>query len=694
MSVARKDWSALSSLARQWSLEDEEEQQRERRRRSRALSSTSEEASPQRTPNGEQPATERLQSPEEVPAPRPSAPPDEEQDVQALLRKRRQRWQAGGAGDPIQEQPEAEEARPQRPAPQKEAELQPPERLNPARHSPSAREEGREGGEPGRERKGVPDKTPLTPETPDTEKPVPEKALAKRLTSEETPTSRKFLAAEKTSVLGRTEAAVPKPGLERKPSVRERCSIFERPPAPKETGSSSEKKSSALERSSSFKKVPGSGEKSSVLERSSAFEKPPGPGEKSSVLERSSAFEKPSAPREKSSVLERSSGFEKPLSPREKSTVLEKSSAFEKTSAPREKPSILERSSVFEKPPVPGEKSSVLEKSSTFEKPLAAGKPAGMDRRVVSEKAQMFEKPQGSEKGSELPRLALRRTGSERLQVREQPAPRGNPSAPGEQGARTLPDKRPPYSAKPEEPVAASQQASPTRFPPISFQFLPSPDEGPPRPILILGLDSESFWILPEAAPDALLVAWSHGTVEIPSREDKADMPSPTQATSSTELKRSGFSTISFRMSPRRKNAESSLTRSASLKLSATPGTGGRNENMQERMQKYHSAIKRSESVKTPGAFRTELLISPKSATNVANKRHFFENDLASGSRADRVSSLRENLKLKGAVTSKLSLWESQESPEQDPQELQKDLVATRRTQRERQAESALDAEV
>uniref|UniRef100_A0A8C6YAX2 Ladinin 1 n=1 Tax=Naja naja TaxID=35670 RepID=A0A8C6YAX2_NAJNA len=42
MSFNRKNWSALSSLAHQWSVEDGEEQERERRRRHRQLSSTSE----------------------------------------------------------------------------------------------------------------------------------------------------------------------------------------------------------------------------------------------------------------------------------------------------------------------------------------------------------------------------------------------------------------------------------------------------------------------------------------------------------------------------------------------------------------------------------------------------------------------------------------------------------------------------
>ncbi|XP_063153431.1 ladinin-1 [Candoia aspera] len=42
MAFSRKNWSALSSLAQQWSVEDEEEQERERRRRHRQLNPTSE----------------------------------------------------------------------------------------------------------------------------------------------------------------------------------------------------------------------------------------------------------------------------------------------------------------------------------------------------------------------------------------------------------------------------------------------------------------------------------------------------------------------------------------------------------------------------------------------------------------------------------------------------------------------------
>nr|XP_056700480.1 ladinin-1 [Euleptes europaea] len=58
MSFSRKNWSALSSLAQQWSAEDEEEQERERRRRHRQLSSSSD--AKQETSTTEQKVTCRV----------------------------------------------------------------------------------------------------------------------------------------------------------------------------------------------------------------------------------------------------------------------------------------------------------------------------------------------------------------------------------------------------------------------------------------------------------------------------------------------------------------------------------------------------------------------------------------------------------------------------------------------------------
>ncbi|XP_040007934.1 ladinin-1 isoform X2 [Xiphias gladius] len=50
MSLSRKNWSALSSLARQWTMEDEEEVEREKRRRGKSSSSAADSDAPKDTP--------------------------------------------------------------------------------------------------------------------------------------------------------------------------------------------------------------------------------------------------------------------------------------------------------------------------------------------------------------------------------------------------------------------------------------------------------------------------------------------------------------------------------------------------------------------------------------------------------------------------------------------------------------------
>ncbi|XP_039704817.1 ladinin-1-like, partial [Pteropus medius] len=140
-------------------------------------------------------------------------------------------------------------------------------------------------------------------------------------------------------------------------------------------------------------------------------------------------------------------------------------------------------------------------------------------------------------------------------------------------------------------------------------------------------------------------------------------------------------------MSPRKINSEAALTRSASVRLPASTVKLG------EKLERYHTAVQRSESVKSPGSPRTELFVAPM---GVASKRHLFEKELAGQSRAEPASSRKEHLKLSGVVTSRLNLWISrtQESGEQDPQqELRQETAATRRTQWGKKADSALDAE-
>ncbi|KAF3823234.1 hypothetical protein GH733_010670 [Mirounga leonina] len=310
----------------------------------------------------------------------------------------------------------------------------------------------------------------------------------------------------------------------------------------------------------------------------------------------------------------------------EKSAVLEKPPVLGKTLVlgrrlVSKETSILEKALGPEKTSV-SEKKSILEKTSVSEKLPAPGKTSDTERRVVSEKASFFAKSLVSEKtqATETKLAPKRAAASGQPQAGGQLASGGSqpPPTTGQRG-RALPEKSPPSSAKlgeqgvPDPPTVAS------RLPPITFQ------------------------------------------VKIPSKEEEVDTPSPTQATYSSSLKRSSSRTISFRMSPRKDSSETTLTRSASMRLPA--GT----VKLGEKLERYHSAVQRSESVKSPGSSRTEFFVAP---VGVASKRHLFEKELVGQSRAEPASSRKDNLRLSGVVTSKLNLWISrtQESGDQDPQ--------------------------
>ncbi|XP_043820561.1 ladinin-1-like [Dromiciops gliroides] len=163
MSVKRKNWSALSSLARQRTLEDEEEQERERRRRHRNLSSTSSEEAPKVTHNGDQPAVERLPSLGEAEAPKRHSfiKDEEDENFQEVLRtrqERRLRRQALEASqssvkehleaEKKEDSPSTELATQEPPAPRKDIVPPPRRRLSQKQRGPWARDEkGLEGGE-------------------------------------------------------------------------------------------------------------------------------------------------------------------------------------------------------------------------------------------------------------------------------------------------------------------------------------------------------------------------------------------------------------------------------------------------------------------------------------------------------------------------------------------------------------------
>ncbi|XP_006892169.1 PREDICTED: ladinin-1, partial [Elephantulus edwardii] len=343
-------------------------------------------------------------------------------------------------------------------------------------------------------------------------------------------------------------------------------------------------------------------------------------------------LEKKTPVSEKTSVSEKTLAFEK-RSVSEKTTSEKKTPSPEKTLSP-------EKTSVSEKIAASGKK-LVLEKTSVSEKKVTPEKSAGSERRLVSEKASIFEKATSPETK---PTTFKRTVVSKQPQAPEQLSSEGPQPTREQRGA--LPEKSFPPSVEPREQEESNSPTSASRFQPITLQ------------------------------------------VKIPNREEEeADITSPTQITYSSSLRRSSSRTISFRMSPRKDNSESTLTRSASVRLPASTVKLG------EKLERYHTAIQRSESVKSPGSSRTEFLVAP---VGVASKRHLFEKGLPSQSQAEPAFSRKENLRLSGVVTSRLNLWISrtQESGEQDPQEMQKESAATKRTQWRKKSDSPLDAEV
>nr|XP_023422857.1 ladinin-1 [Cavia porcellus] len=305
-----------------------------------------------------------------------------------------------------------------------------------------------------------------------------------------------------------------------------------------------------------------------------------------------------------------------------------KSSIFETSLAP-EKASVSEKTAVLEK-------RSMLDKKTDLGKVSVSEKPPGKASSRVSEKASFFEKSSVTET-----KLAPKKVAAS-----EQPQGSGGGQASTqERGGRAV-SRRSPTSSAAERRVPGSPAAA-SRLPPITLQ------------------------------------------VKIPSKEEEEEegTSSPSQLTYSTSLKRSSPRTISFRMSPRKDNSETTLTRSASVRLPAST------VKLEEKLERYHKAVQRSESVRSQGSSRTEVFVAP---TGVASKRHLFEKELVDQSQAEPVSSRKDNLKLSGVVTSRLNLWISrtQESGDQDPQEVQKQLAAAKRTQWAKKSESFLDVEV
>ncbi|KAM6311235.1 LOW QUALITY PROTEIN: ladinin-1 [Podargus strigoides] len=152
-----------------------------------------------------------------------------------------------------------------------------------------------------------------------------------------------------------------------------------------------------------------------------------------------------------------------------------------------------------------------------------------------------------------------------------------------------------------------------------------------------------------------------------PTRDEPAEKSdtSPTHVTTySSSIRRTSPRTVSFRVISRKEKEESQspLTRSASLRI---PGSS---TSIGEKLEKYTSAVQRSEVVKSSLTVQKSLLLSSE---GVASKRNFFE--ASAPTRAEPLAVRKDNLKIPGSVTSRINLWISRV---QDPakEEKSKDI--------------------
>ncbi|NXV22517.1 LAD1 protein, partial [Cepphus grylle] len=123
---------------------------------------------------------------------------------------------------------------------------------------------------------------------------------------------------------------------------------------------------------------------------------------------------------------------------------------------------------------------------------------------------------------------------------------------------------------------------------------------------------------------------------------------SPTQVTYSSSIRRASPRTVSFRVRAEARVCVrlSPFFTSASLRIPGSSTTIG------EKLEKYNSAVQRSEVVKSSLTIQKNLLLSSE---GVASKRNFFEASVPS--KAEPLAVRKDNLKIPGSVTSRINLW-------------------------------------
>ncbi|NWX13998.1 LAD1 protein, partial [Aegotheles bennettii] len=125
---------------------------------------------------------------------------------------------------------------------------------------------------------------------------------------------------------------------------------------------------------------------------------------------------------------------------------------------------------------------------------------------------------------------------------------------------------------------------------------------------------------------------------------EKSDT-SPTPITYSSSIRRISPRTVSFRVRAKASGGRP-LFRHSSLRIPGSSSTIG------EKLEKYNSAVQRSEVVKSTLTIQKSLLLSSE---GVASKRNFFEG--SAPSKAEPSAVKKDNLKISGSVTSRINLW-------------------------------------
>ncbi|NXP57118.1 LAD1 protein, partial [Chloropsis cyanopogon] len=120
---------------------------------------------------------------------------------------------------------------------------------------------------------------------------------------------------------------------------------------------------------------------------------------------------------------------------------------------------------------------------------------------------------------------------------------------------------------------------------------------------------------------------------------------SPAHITFSSSIRRASPRTVSFRVRAKA-GGERIPLRHVSLRI---PGS---NSTIGEKLEKYTSAVQRSEGVKSSVPVQKSRLLSSE---GVASKRNFFER--SAPSKAEPAALRKDNLKIPGSVTSRINLW-------------------------------------